>query len=457
MMACRGAGKSYSAAISILLDSFHKPGIKSAVAGFILKQSNYVYQYCVDFLSVLQQKIGKKEAEKLWNISKGAIRFANGSIVAFFSGGKSIASLKGFRADVIYVDEGDLFSLEQFDGIANAKQSNGKWPFRFDVLSTNYTTDGDGVVLTQIQRYEEFNANRHPALLPCRVFRTCLLDVLAKCDDRFQCNDLVRRCNCELWDFCKGKAKEKEGFIQIPDAIATTLTNSRPTFEAQMLLLRPLSQHTYFHTFTQKNVLEKDRPIDPSLPLFITFDFGGGRAEHCAIVSQKTRDGTYYVVYEKFSAGHLEPMIDCIKQDIPNILSADCFYDPAGNRKDHIKDAKSHRDVLVKAGFRPRCRQFKRRPTFEALHTLIQPASGPPKFYLNPSCKRSIGEIQAARHQIIRGKIIPEPEDMGDRGGDEALDCIRMTIGWTKDNYAFGQRHSSVIFYGGKRKTPLVR
>ena len=171
--------------------------------------------------------VGHKVAE----VTKDEILFRNGSSVKFFSGGKSTAGIKGYHPNILIVDEGDLFSQEQFDGIANSLEAGGEYQRRFDVLSTNYTVHGDGVILRQISRYEKFNESRNPSLLPCRVFRICLLDILKQCDDRFECD------RCELWRYCQGRAKQGQGVYRIESALETMRNGSLPVFESQMLLL----------------------------------------------------------------------------------------------------------------------------------------------------------------------------------------------------------------------------
>ncbi|MDB5292727.1 MAG: hypothetical protein JWL69_3968 [Phycisphaerales bacterium] len=142
------------------------------------READYIYTYICKFL----EHFGRILGEKPWTITKDEITFANGSTVKFFSGGKSSANVTGYHPHVLQVDEGDKFSAEQFDGIANGLEGGKEYPSRFDVLSTNYTLSGDGVILKQIEKYEAFNLTKPDHLLPRRIFRICLIDILARCD-----------------------------------------------------------------------------------------------------------------------------------------------------------------------------------------------------------------------------------------------------------------------------------
>ena len=159
VMAARNAGKSYAAAILCLLDAWHKPKVKIAVCAFIRQQADYIYTYLVDFLATFKSRIGRSH----WKVTKDAIEFANGSEIRFFSGGKSQANVKGFHPDVLVVDECDQFTAEMFDGIANCLEASSEHR-RFDCLSTNYKVSGDGVVLRQIKKYEEWNKGLLPGM-----------------------------------------------------------------------------------------------------------------------------------------------------------------------------------------------------------------------------------------------------------------------------------------------------
>ena len=429
-MACRNAGKSQCAAILTILDAFFKPGIKIAIASFTRGQAEFIYRYIESFLNFFEKLIGKRIAHRTSDV----ITFTNGSIAQFFSGGKSEADVSGFRPSVLFVDEADKFSQQKFDGIANCLEAGGDLPSRFDVLSTNYTLDGEGVVLKMIERYDEFNKVKAPSMLPARVFVTCILDVMDRCDDRYSCYNKETKAHCPLWTYCKGKAKEGGGFLKIDKVIERAISTSRPDFEAEYMLWRPSSEYSYFPDFSiAEHVLDPDRPLDPYMLTLIAFDFGAGRCPHGAVIMQKDKNGNYFVVDEFEMSCSLEVFCDVIKEKYPNITDADCFYDPAGNRKEGMLEAKSYAQVLRAKGFYPRCKQLKRRQTFELVNKLISPAVKPAKLHINKRCKKLIRQIQAAEHAVLRGRATPEPAD---GKGDDLLDCTRYIIGWTSGTYA---------------------
>jgi hypothetical protein len=448
VIAARNAGKSYAAAIVCLLDCWFKPGIKIAVAAFQRNQSDYIYVYLQDFVAKFEATIG----EKIAKIGKDEITFTNGSSVKFFSGGKSQAGIKGYHPNVLIVDECDLFSSEQFDGLANALEAGGSFDRRLDVLSTNYSLSGDGVVLKQIERYEQFNTTKNPHLKPCRVFRICLLDILAQCDDRFHCFDEETKRHCPLWRYCKGTAKQGSGFYKIESALETMRDSSLQVFESQMLLLRPSSDYAIFGGFSIiQHVLDPEVVFDPKKETFLIFDFGGKRCPHAALLVQRDRiqnkndPSTYYVIAEFEGMGLLEYLIDKIKMEYPEACRvARCYCDPSGARKEQTRGAISYKAALRAAGFYPTSRPSKRKPGFEMLKALIEPASGPPRLLINKRCKHLIQQIQAAEYKSSGGKPNGEPDD---NGKDDLLDCLRYAVSMSWGTFAKHSGSDNLIWF----------
>ena len=447
LMACRGAGKSYATAALCILDCYYKPGLKVAVAAFVRQQSDYIYEYISSFLAHFKGVLGRVE----WSITKDEITFTNGATVKFFSGGKSQANVTGYHPHVLIVDEADKFTSDQFDGISNGLEGGKQYPSRFDVLSTNYSLSGDGVILKQIERYTAFNKTKPDSLLPRNVYRVCLIDILERCGDEFKCYDEVKGVHCPLWRYCKGRAKEQAGFYGVGEAIGKMLNSSLPTFESQMLLLRPSSEFAIFDGFSvAAHVPEQDIQFDPTRETFLCFDFGGVRCPHAAVLMQRVKPVmkerrpdavTYFVIDEFEGMGLLENMIEQIRAKYPEACRvAQVMADPAGNRKEQTKGATSYIGVLKKAGFAPTNRPIKRKPSFEMMKSLISPASGPPLFYVNKRCRTLIKQIQAAEYESRGGKPTGEPADNGD---DDVLDCARMVVGST---WGTAAKHSGKPF-----------
>lgn len=434
VLAARYAGKSYCASVVDFIDCLFKPGIWICVVAWKREQADYIHTYLKNFLKAVEEKTGVVLA----TVTKNRVEFDNGSKVDFFSG-SSKGNIKGAHPDVLQVDEVDLFTMEEFRGMANALSASGKYPPRFDILSTNYSMAGEGVVIRQIEAYQEYNRSKPAHLPPHAVFRICLMDILEKCDERYECQSEKTGVNCLLFPYCKGRAKQGEGFYSIENALATMSAGAtaKGNFESEFLLLRPTAEHSYFHNFDHvKNVGEFEWNKDTDWETFISFDFGGSRAPHGALVVQKSPDGVYYVVDEFSGTGLLERMIDSIKAKFPKCTDFICYYDPAGNRKDHTIGAKSHRDILKKCGFFPTCKQLKRRATFEQIFALILGADKKVRLKVNKRCRQLIEQITSAEHQTQRGRISPEPVDPKDYGGDEHLDCLRYIVGRTMGTYA---------------------
>lgn len=440
--ACRNGGKSYAAGIVCVLDALFKPNIRIAVAPFQFSQGAFIHGYVLKALANMCKVLGVK-GDTLYKWIAGGkaeeegkkFKFSNGSEIAFFSGGKSQASVKGYHPHVLICDEADLFTSEQYNGLSYGMEGNTEYPLRFDTLSTNYTLSGDGVVMKQIAYITEWNKVRPEGVLPGRVFRTCLIDILVNCPDKFRCD------GCRLWDYCKGRAKKEQGFYTIESALTQTI-GSRGDFESQMMLLRPTNELAYFPNFTKRHILENEIVWDDNLCQFISFDLGGGSSPHACVICQyksppegapKNTPGTYSVLDGLEQKGQFENFLVRVKAAYPNILQAQCFVDPNASKVAQHQGARSDLTLLRSAGFRPRLKQLKREPTFILLNQLIDPAAGEPKIHINKRCKTLIQQVQAAEHSTFKGRIISEPFDPKT---DHQLDCLRYIVGWTWGTYA---------------------
>ncbi len=358
-----------------------------------------------------------------------------------------VEALQGLHPNVLQVDEADLFKEAQFDGIANALESGGKYDRRLDVLSTNYSVAGDGVILKQVEKYENWNKQLLPGVKPAAVYRICLIDLLERCPEVFKCFDESTGQHCPLWAYCKGKAKEGDGFYKVTAALETQRDSSRPTFESQMLLMRPSSEHSYFPSFSMATHVLDNLPYDPTLATYFGVDLGGSRCPHAAVVVQRTDQGVYRVVDEFTAMGNIEHLLDRVKARYPDATDWSTMIDPKGlGKADNYAGALSYASVFRREGFHPRAKQFKRKETFDWLARLIEPASGPPKFLVAKRCTGLIRQVQAAEHVVVRGHMVDEPADGRD---DDLLDALRFVIGFTygrKDNFNRSSRNSIVFF-----------
>lgn len=451
LMASRYAGKSYCAAIKVLLKAWFFPKIKIAIAAFKRAQSDFIYNYVEQFLGAFASALGVK-IEKIATVTKDYIEFKNGSLIEFFSGGASKSGVKGWHGEILIVDEGDLFTQDQFDGIANSLKSSGDYERQFDCLSTNYSMSGEGVILRQIERLTASAST--PGIRPAKVFRICLLDILEKCDDRYVCQvkDPVTgevMQECPLWKYCRGVAKTGSGgYYKINAAYETLRDQSSQKFESEMLLMRPCSELTYFKNFSHaNNVLTDEVELDRTQQIYLMIDFGGGRCPHAAVLAQKNMTTRVYTIVDEWTQmGLLEGMIVRIKARYPDITAiCQCYCD---NTMDKglftTKDSKTPARLLRQMGFHPRSRPFKRAPTFALLDALIDPAGGEPKFLVNKRCKHVIAQIEAAEHKVDqKGKPTSDPSDK--IKPDDHLDCVRYMLGWTSGQTALKHGGSGTI------------
>ena len=450
-LASRNAGKSFAASILCLLDCLFKPDIKIAVAAFQRNQSDYIYKYMISFIETLNEKMGVQVVTKRSSkrdiikssitdidIARSApndIYFYNKSSVKFFSGGASQAGIKGYHPNILIVDECDLFNSSQFDGLANALEAGGKHQRRMDVLSTNYTVSGDGVVLKQIERYKEFNKNPIEGVLPTRIFKVCLIDILEKCPDKYLCFNEKTGVPCPLWNYCKGTAKQGNGFYKISSAFETMRDSSRQNFESQMLLLRPSSDVAYFNNFDlSKNIIDPDMELNPDYLSFVAFDFGGSQCPNAALIAQKDKNGVFYFIDEFSALGNLEILLDKLKAKYPIATSFDCFCDPKGSYSVDVQGNISPVQCLKNNRYRPRHKHILRDTSAQNICRLISTADGKIKFRVNKRCKTLLSQIYAAECKI--GKNKKPTAELADYGHDDFLDLARYITSWAiRDDY----------------------
>ncbi len=422
----RSAGKTDSEGVCICLDCIHKPGIAIMVVAFTELQANEVRVKIEKFLESYKEKAGYQSIKEVAEIQKGNIKFVNGSTITFRTGSGK-ANVKSFHPDRLYIDECDLFKDADMATMENSLTARD-FGTQCNFISTSYSMSEGSVVVSKIEAFKQYNANRPEHMKPNKVFRICLLDILETCDSRYKCYDEEKQQHCMLWDFCKGKAKDiPGGYYKISEAIKKLSGSvSKRAFDSEMLLKTPLAENAYFPSFSSKHIIDPPKPYNPgNIDTQISFDFGGVRCPHAAIITQRDVHGTFSVVAEYEGDGNFEKLIERIKGNHPNIEKiARCFIDPAGNIRQQIAGSKSYKDVLTVAGFNVRSStDCKRKDSFDLLESTIAPADGKIKLFVNKNCKGIIRQIRQAQ-RTKEGKPV-------DGAGDDLLDCLRYTIWWT--------------------------
>ncbi len=421
----RGGGKSQCIAVVSMLFALFYPGIFVLDSAFTQDMADEVYFKSCAFMQHYKNVTGIVPHPNGQN--KNTWIFKNGSKIQFRTGfGKTnVASL---HPQVLFIDEVDKFKANQIATLEHSVVAGDaedlKWT-QVNCVSTSYSMSDESVVSTKIEAFNEFNRDKPEHMLPQKIFRICLLDILQTCDDRYQCYNEKTGKNCMLWDFCQGKAKDiKGGYYPIDVAIKHISSDtSRQSFDAEMLLQQPIPTKAYFKSFGKQHILEVPLAFNPAAETFIAFDFGGIRCAHAAVIAQRDLAGVFYVIDEFESKGNFENLLYSIKSKYPGIeRHSRCFYDPAGNKKDMMLGSKSYKDLIVAAGWAPRFAACKRQETFDLLQTLISPADGKEKFKINKSCRNLIKQIRSATR-----KSDGKPED---GAGDDLLDCLRYICYW---------------------------
>lgn len=424
--AARHAGKTYSAAVVDFLDCWFKPGISIVVMAKVQFQADKLFQYLVGFLERFEEVTNIKAAK--WGTNKNAgteIEWLNGSNVKFMTGSGRVG-IRSQHPCVIQIDEGDEFTEEYFSSLTNALTVTSDFPTRVDLLSTNYSLEGAGLICAKEREYEEWNAKKAPGDRAKNVYRICLIDLLKNCGDEYECD------SCTLKKYCNGLAKtvKTDGFFTVSTAREKFGKETLATVESELMLLKPTPKHAYFPDFDlDQNV--KDVPFNPSLPTYITFDFGQGRLPCAATIVQIDKEGNYYVPEEfRGSMGErLGTFLGNIKAKYPQSVGWGCFYDPNGNKRDAV-NGDSERDELLRHGFvRAYCTtKVLRQPSFNQVATLIKAADGTRKLFIDKGCVNLIRQIQAARHKVENNTVLKDPFDPKD---DHELDTLRYCVSIT--------------------------
>lgn len=436
----RGGGKSFLTAIVDILKALYIPGHKIAVTAFARGQSAEVEEKARVLLEKFNEITNTRGVWVTRNAKGGSqsfIEFATGSQIGFFAGARSPANIKAFHPHDIRVDEADLWPLAEIEKLEFALYDDGTHGTQIVYLSADYNKGNSASAInTLVTRLDNYNATRQPGLRPASIFRMCVLDTVQKCTDKFQCLNEGNKVPCALWPYCKGNLKrtDVQGHSSLAKALEEAGRSSKPQFEAQMLLIRQeVSEVSYFCDFSiAANVNDPAVEYDTSKETFLTFDFGGGRCEHAALLIQRDKAGVYTVVDEWLCAASIEVMAANIRGKYPQMEWKYCFADPNGAKKQKAQGAESYVDVLRRLGFPVKTRANmpgSRREGFEKINAVIVPAEGKAtRLKINKRCVNLIKQVQAAEHKTHKGQLSNEPADITP---DDLLDCLRYTMQWT--------------------------
>ncbi len=416
----RGCGKTFCIAISGILQCLFYPKVYVLQTSFTDGMVSATKEKVIEMLEHFSKVLG----EKTWILKDNNITFNNGSCMEFRTGGGK-ANIASRHPNILFIDECDKFSSGSIATLEFSVVDDGIG-FQINLVSTSYSMADDSIVMEKIAEYTDDTYDKPAGMKPKRIYRICVLDIIERCDPKlYQCHNPVTKKNCALWDFCKGKARDGEGYYKIANILSHIGGEAgKRAFDSEMLLQHPKEKDAYFDSFSTKCIVNPVNKLDPTRLTFLGWDFGGVRCPHtCIVVQKNVNTGEYFVIDEFGGMGLLENVITQLVIKYPDIAKNSISYiDNAASTTAQIKGAKSYKDILREHGFSTKSTGVKgqRDQGFEMIEKLIDPADGENRLWINYTCKNLIREIYKAK--------VDSHGRAKDEGKDDYLDAARYVI-----------------------------
>ncbi len=430
----RGGGKTRLAALATLLDLLHKPGCAVRILGGSLEQSLRMWEHLFPDLARIAEDLLDTKAKTSRRLS-----LSNGSSVAVLT--QSQRAVRGLRVQKLRCDEVEMFKPEVWEAAQLVTKSRGKdrvsgigcrvsGEENADLNSDSYSESA--LHPTPEPRYptpdlfisgaiEAISTFHQPWGLMSRiidaasargieVYRWCILDVLERCSPEREC------ATCPLWEECQGVAKTRcNGYVSIDDACAMKQRVSKQTWECEMLCLRPSVSGSVFPSFQPEIHVREEVETSGQHELSLAIDFGFAAPFVCLWI-RTFANGVTHVIDEYIQPGvQLEGHIEQIQSRRHGTV-ARLACDPAGaGRNDQT--AASNVALLRHHGFLVRHRKSLIVEGLEMIRAALSPATGAPKLFVHPRCKRLIKALQAYHYppgggeQPVKDGIYDHPID----------------------------------------------
>jgi hypothetical protein len=392
----RGGGKTRIAAVATLLESIFRPGCQTRILGGSLEQSSRMYEYLVQFVyNGFEDMLGEP-------IRREKCKFANGSSVQILS--QSSKSIRGQHIQKLRCDEVELFDDEVFTAAKFITKSTDDITAAMEVLSTMHRPYG-----LMHKLIADAQTNNTP------IFKWCIWEVMEKCTDR-NCS------SCPLDKYCKGKAKQCNGYFRIDDCIAQMRRSSTAAFEAEMLCNRPSLDNAVFPEFDPR-VHVRDVSYNEMLPLYRAIDFGFVNPFVCLWL-QVDDAGCVYIIDEYIRS---KATIDIHGQEMIKRTPASVkatFCDPAGAGRNDVTGTSSVKE-LRSLGINCRYKRSGILSGVELIRRAIQSGDGKSKLIINPKCIRLIEALQC--YHYPENNSADRCSEMPDKDGvyDHPIDALR--------------------------------
>ena len=391
----RGGGKTQLGAIASLLECLFLPSCQVRILGGSQMQSQQMYHH---LRAGLDRGYGDQLAGR---VKVTGCRFVNGSAVQVLA--QSDRAVRGQHVQRLRCDEVELFEPSVWQAAQFITQSRPGIPGRLEALSTMHRPFG---------LMHELISNAGEVGL--KVLRWCLWEVIERCRER-NCS------TCCLWQDCRGRARQADGYYRIDDAIDQKRRSSNAAWQAEMLCRQPNREDLVFAEFDPARHV---RPItyQHDWPLYRTIDFGYSNPLVCLFV-QIDPEGRVLVIDEHLkSRTTLSEHARLIKERYPYPVEA-TYCDPAGRARNEITGTAATTE-LTALGIPTRYRLSRILDGVEQIRTFLSPADGPPRLIVSNKCRHLIAAFASLQYdRLSNGRLSELPRKDGTH--DHLIDALR--------------------------------
>lgn len=409
----RGGGKTMLGAAATLLDLLFKPGIQVRILGGSLQQAERMYAH---LRTLLDQPVLINAGGVLATApTQRRVVLQNGSSVELLA--CSQRSVRGTRVQVLRCDEVEEMDAEVWSAAQLVTQSSvcGQTlvPGRVEALSTMHRPVGLMADLTR-------SSDR-------RLYQWNGLDVAAKCPAELPCD------GCVIWDDCRGKLKQAQGFVAVEDLMQQRRRVSDSAWEAEMLCKRPIATDAVYPRFDPEKFVEVDEPWRAAVGHVGGIWFGGmdfGLRNETVILwawaERRDTDAVLhiageYIAKERTVRDNLASADVLAKSlGLPGCAELDVLaVDPAGHQRSS-QTGESEVQVLRDAGCTVRTPKARLRLGIEAVHRRLDQGL----IRIHPRCTGLVNALQAYRYDPRQ----PQRETPLKDGPDHACDALRYLV-----------------------------
>lgn len=392
----RGGGKTELAAVATLLDCIFKPGCGTRILAGSQRQAMNMYDYLREFVT------NGYEGFIDGKILNTGCKFENGSNVEVLT--QSHSSVRGQHIQKLRCDELELFDRTVFEASKFVTCSKKNIRAGMEMISTMHKPYG--LMQEVIDKAKDEGTP---------IFKWCVWEVIEKCK--------ARNCSqCPLWNDCRGKAKEANGFLRIDDCISHIKRSSRAGWEAEMLCEKPNLRNAVFAEFAPETHIS-ELEYDSSLPVYRAIDFGFVNPFVCLWI--QVDDEGMVRVFDEYTRNRVTVERHCekLKQLTPcseqNVRGT--FCDPAGRAVNDVTGT-SPVNIMRNSGIRVTCRGSGINEGIELIRRALRSGDGKSRLVISPRCSRL---IQALRCYHYPDQPIKEELPVKDGVYDHYIDALR--------------------------------